>query len=1008
MKNKILVVMGAVTILLVLLVIGGTALSDSSQVRPARRWRVAQANAVWSSGWVEIAPGETKVFTHSLGGDPALYTVDLWFRDTQSPGFGIHHRAYGGMDVAGQRYGVHWQNLTSTSISVVRQPDDVAAAQVFLRIWVPDPPDYDSGWVNIQPGQLITLTHNLGGDVDDYTVGMKFQDTTPGGLGIHQYAFGGLEAGGQYQGAAWQNLTDTAIQVQRFGADATVHQVRVFITLPDPPDYDSGWVGVAQGETRTFTHDLGGHPNGYVVRVSVRSAAAGINTRMAGGLEAGGHFYGANWQKLTDSAISVFRRPHDASAEQVRVRIWAAEVGPTGPWQSWTNANYVSKRSLALQDGVLWAGTEGGVVRWNPTTGSYTKYLAPDGLGDGDVRAVAPDTSGVTWLGTYGGGLAAFDGAEWTTFTATDGLSSDFVRAIAFQDGLKWVGTSYGLNAFDDGSTPSDKSDDTWTIFRTQDGLSDNDVYDLAMDSQGRLWMATYGGGLSVLDDGGTPHDKADDLWGTFSEGDGLVYNYMQAIVVDQEDRVWAGTLNGLSVLNFAGTPFDKADDTWATFTPADGLTDDDVYDLAVDSQGRLWMATWGGGIFVLDHGGTPFDKSDDTWTQFTSNDGLVYNWLYALALDEATGQVWAGSWGYGISRLDYAGTVEDKSDDTWTTFVTDDPLPDNTVYALLAEGDHIWIATYCGGLTATDGETWTTFAFADGLASTCVYAIASQSEPKWIGTSSGLNAFDDGGTPHDKSDDTWTTFRTEDGLSKNNLRAVTLDGSGRKWLGTWGGGLNVLDDGGTPHDKSDDTWAVFTTTDGLANDSIYSVAVDGSERVWVGTYDGLSVLDFAGTPFDKSDDAWMTFTTADGLASHYVYSVAADRDGRVWAGTSNGLNVLDHGGTPFDKSDDIWTQFSTGDGLAGYVVQDISFDAMGRLWLATSGGLSVLDMAGTPHDKSDDEWLSWRVADGLADSSLRCVAIDRSGAVWVGTETGLSRMIGAQYRLYLPLVTKS
>jgi len=630
---------------------------------------------------------------------------------------------------------------------------------------------------------------------------------------------------------------------------------------------------------------------------------------------------------------------------------------PTGPWQSWTNANYV--RSLALSDGVLWAGTEGGAVRWDPTTGSYTKYLAADGLGDNDVRAVVPDASGVTWFGTYGGGLVAYYDVAWMAFTTSDGLAHNDIYAIAFQDGLKWVGTYSGLSVFDDNGTPADKSDDTWTTFRTQDGLSDNDVYDMAVDSQGRLWMATYGGGLSVLDDGGTLHDKLDDTWATFSEEDGLVYRYVKALVVDGEDCVWAGTDDGLSVLDFAGTPSNKTDDTWTTFTPADGLSSDDVRDLAVDSGGRMWIATYYGGIFVLDHGGTPFDKSDDTWTRFSTSDGLVSNSLYALLLDESAGQVWVGSDGDGISRLDYAGTVEDKGDDTWTTFTTEDPLPDNSVYALLPEGDYIWVGVYFGGLTATDGETWTTFTSGDGLVSELVYAIASDGL-KWVGTYLyGLSAFDDGGTPHDKSDDTWTTFRTEDGLSNNSVRAVTVDGSGRKWLGTWGGGLSVLDDGGTPHEKSDDTWTAFTTADGLAYNDLYSVVGDGTGLVWVATSDSLSVLDSADTPHDKSDDTW--------------------------------------------------TRFSTSDGLAGNLIRAITFDAAGRLWLATTSGLSALDTAGTPHDKSDDVWLTWRVADGLVDSYLRSVAIDLSGAVWVGTDAGLSRMIGTvQYRVYLPLVLKA
>jgi ligand-binding sensor domain-containing protein len=148
----------------------------------------------------------------------------------------------------------------------------------------------------------------------------------------------------------------------------------------------------------------------------------------------------------------------------------------------------------------------------------------------------------------------------------------------------------------------------------------------------------------------------------------------------------------------------------------------------------------------------------------------------------------------------------------------------------------------------------------------------------------------------------------------------------------------------------------------GAFNAWVYEIPPDGPQQVWATTYPwwdgsqyvggGLVLLDHAGTPFDKSDDTWTVFTTTHGLASDWVYSVAVDGDGQVWAGTSSGLNVLDHGGTPFDKSDDRWTQFSTGNGLAGYGVWAIIFDAAGRLWLATNDGLSVLDTASTPHDK--------------------------------------------------------
>jgi uncharacterized repeat protein (TIGR01451 family) len=371
-RMQIWIVVGglALVALLLLLLLAGNVLADNPAALP--HVAALQDGTSWSSGWVDIAPGETRTFTHGLGGDPALYAVDLWFRDTRSPGLGIHDRAYGGMNWAGQHLGAYWHNLTGDSISVTRMGDDVAVAQVRLRIWIPEPFDYDSGWVDIQAGQMITLTHNLGGDVDDYTVGIKFRDTS-GGLGIHHYAFGGLEAGGQFQGAAWQNLTNTTIQVLRFGADTAVHQVRVFITRPDPPNYDSGWVSVAQNETRTFPHGLGGNPNGYVVRVSAQSAAVGINMRAAGGLEANSNFYGVTWQNLTGNTINVFRFPNDVFADQVRVRIWVEEL-PVEP--SFLSATLGVGQRVTTTLTINNTGTDPLTFALTEVSGLYTPTLA--------------------------------------------------------------------------------------------------------------------------------------------------------------------------------------------------------------------------------------------------------------------------------------------------------------------------------------------------------------------------------------------------------------------------------------------------------------------------------------------------------------------------------------------------------------------------------------------------------------------------------------------------------
>ncbi len=76
----------------------------------------------------------------------------------------------------------------------------------------------------------------------------------------------------------------------------------------------------------------------------------------------------------------------------------------------------------------------------------------------------------------------------------------------------------------------------------------------------------------------------------------------------------------------------------------------------------------------------------------------------------------------------------------------------------------------------------------------------------------------------------------------------------------------------------------------------------------------------------------WENFTTANGLPDNRVYTVCVD-GGRIWAGTDNGLAMYENG---------KWRVFTTADGLAHRAVLSLTLDKKTHtLWIATMGGLS-------------------------------------------------------------------
>ena len=303
----------------------------------------------YDSGWVTLSTNQAKTLYHSIGGNPENYVVDMQYRS--SGGSGVNQRYYGGADFGADapsgmnpddRVGAYWRTLTDSSITVYRRPEDIYAPEVRIRIWhywEPTLPDYDSGWVSLGAGaSATTLTHNLGGSTDDYLVDMTYRSNSSG---INRRYFGGADFGatsfgGGYEdervGAYWRSLTNNTVTVYRRPEDDYAPEVRIRIWVMPKPDYDSGWVSVGAGASATMlTHNLGGDTGDYLVDMQYYSSGSGVNQRYYGGADFGAHpapgadaddRVGAYWRTLTNSTITVYRRPDDIYAEKVRIRIW--------------------------------------------------------------------------------------------------------------------------------------------------------------------------------------------------------------------------------------------------------------------------------------------------------------------------------------------------------------------------------------------------------------------------------------------------------------------------------------------------------------------------------------------------------------------------------------------------------------------------------------------------------------------------------------------------------------
>jgi streptogramin lyase len=201
-------------------------------------------------------------------------------------------------------------------------------------------------------------------------------------------------------------------------------------------------------------------------------------------------------------------------------------------------------RIVRGEDKSLWLGTiDLGLFHFTPSTGTVEKFDTENGgLASDGVFALIREGS-TLWLGTADAGLGHFDIKTRTAkYFKSDPanpatLSSDTVVAL-WQDKSRpdvlWAGTPSGLNEVDKRSGKvvryiHDPAKPT--------SLSHDHVTDIREDRAGRLWIATWGGGLNLLDRKtgtfkiyktgqaagdvlyGILEDKAGNLWMTSNDG---------------------------------------------------------------------------------------------------------------------------------------------------------------------------------------------------------------------------------------------------------------------------------------------------------------------------------------------------------------------------------------------------------------------------------------------------------------------------------------------------------
>ncbi|MEZ4660513.1 MAG: hypothetical protein R2911_23395 [Caldilineaceae bacterium] len=705
-------------------------------------------------------------------------------------------------------------------------------------------------------------------------------------------------------------------------------------------------------------------------------------------------------------------------------------------------------------------------------TDGWSNFIGANGPPADSILALHRTADGALWVGTTAGiGIRAANG-QWTTFAMDDGLAGNRVTAFATDPAhpqLHWVATNGGATLIDDGGDPAHKEGFRWVTYGKRDGMLDHRLSSIAIGPNNEIWFGLsyitedgatrIGNGISVVNTNGTPFDKTDDAWRSYTmENSHLATDVIYKIEADASGVMWVATQSGLNAY---------ANDVWALFSTEQGLPSNAINTFAITGN-QLFVGT-SAGFGLLQHQGTLADSSDDVWVQYP-NLGVSTDSVSALALDE-NGFLWAGYFGI---QYDYYGYYADEvggvvvMDLAQTPAVPDDdlvlqidPYLIGATTAIAADGAGAWLAanpdfihaTYTdspvqpdqlrfsteessangagrnvhavasldglGIVLATDGgcrllqhnftphnphdDQW--FEFWDCVASTLA---ADQQNRIWAGSDGSLQIIDFGGDVFNIAYESYTSLIYDDlsGLRFGPINKIAIDDQGRGWIAHGSyveGGLTLLSIGESTTDRGDDQMATFTNQNsGLPGVYITAVAPGNDHDVWVGGMNGAAHLKYGDSPFARQDDVWTSFNTQNsGLTDNHIRDIAVDAEGNVWFALAiGGVNVY--------TADGQWIAFTESDGLVFASVNVVLVDAFGHVWAGTDGeGISVLDYKGTVSDKSDDVWTTYGPSPVLPNGYVQALAADNWGQIWVGNfGGGLSVKSNTEFKnLYMPLI---
>ena len=580
----------------------------------------------------------------------------------------------------------------------------------------------------------------------------------------------------------------------------------------------------------------------------------------------------------------------------------------------------------------------------------------------------------------------------------TNGLSNDRVISIVKEkNGFVWIGTKNGLNRYDGNKIK---------IFNKQNSaLISNDIADILVDNKGRIWIATFGGGLNLYN---PSKDKFVIYKNIANNLTSIPSNELNTLFEDSKGTIWLGTKNGISFFNekkqiFKTFKFDSKNQF--------SISHNDVRSIYEDGDKNLWIGTFGGGL-------NKFNPTTGAFYRIKSSSSISADYIYAVCginknqiligtngkglltfdvssssfqknkftLDKPinivlcikkaqNGTIWLGTDGFGLFKIDKINSLHPTVNNYTNDFKSETSISGNAIYSLMEdEHSNIWLGTAWNGVDVLSlNKEYTLIPSSNkGESPISVLSIYKNKDAFFMGLDGkGLAVFDEKTNVVKRYNKA-----NRNSIGDDYIQYIKEAKNGTLWIGSFANGL-------VNFNYKTGSFTSFKPAIGnpksLSYNDVRYVVEDEKNNIWIATWGGglnyynVTTKEFTSFKQKKGDQ--------NSISSDNILSLQKDGD-LIWVATfGGGVNLMNTKTKRFKVFKSIEGNKNS---ISSDYVYSILKDRKRNIWIGTAGeGINLLDTKTKKITRFDN-------FKDIRYQTVTSIVEDNKGLIWFSTNQGI------------------